>query len=252
MAPADDTMDEIARFSQEVTGNVDRLMADADMQRLSRAWLGELTRRRYTYNFTWLGRPVIQLPQDLLAVQEIIWQVRPDLVIETGIAHGGSLIHSASLLELLGGDRRVVGVDVDIRAHNRSEIERHPLSRRIQLIEGSSTDERIAASVREQARGRRAVLVILDSDHTHAHVLRELELYAPLVTRGSYLIVFDTLIEDLPDELFAGRSWGKGNNPKTAVLRFLETTGRFEVDARIPAKLLLTCAPDGYLRCIDD
>ena len=116
-------MDEIERFAGEVTANVDRLMADADMQALSRAWLAEVTRRRYTYNFTWLGRPVIQLPQDLLAVQELIWQVRPDLIVETGIAHGGSLVHSASLLELLGGDRLVVGVDVDIRPHNRREIE---------------------------------------------------------------------------------------------------------------------------------
>ena len=245
-------MDEIERFSSEVRANVDRLMGDADMQALSRAWLLEVTRHRYTYNFSWLGRPVIQLPQDLIAVQELIWQIRPDLIVETGIAHGGSLVHSASLLEILGGDGLVVGVDVEIRAHNRREIERHPLARRIRLIEGSSTDERVVAQVRAQARGRQAVMVILDSNHTHAHVLRELELYAPLVTRGSYLVVFDTLIEDLPDELFTGRPWGKGNNPKTAVWEFLKTTDRFEIDARMHGKLLLTCAPDGYLRCIGD
>jgi cephalosporin hydroxylase len=245
-------MDEIARFSAEVEANVDRLQADGTLQALSRAWLGAVTRQRYTYNFTWLGRPVIQLPQDLLALQEIIWKVRPDLVVETGVAHGGSLIHSASLLALLGGDRLVVGVDVDIRAHNRREIEAHPLAGRIRLLEGSSTDPGIAAAVREHARGRRAVLVVLDSDHTHAHVRRELELYAPLVTRDSYLVVLDTLIEDLPGELFAGRRWGKGNNPKTAVHEFLRSTGRFEIDARIPARLLLTCAPDGYLRCVGD
>ena len=169
----------------EVRANVDRLLCEADKQALSRAWLTEDTRRRYTYNFSWLGRPVIQLPQDLLAVQELIWQVRPDLIVETGIAHGGSLIHSASLLEILGGDGIVVGVDVDIRAHNRREIEAHPLARRIRLIEGSSTDEAVAAAVREQARGRRAVMVILDSNHTHDHVRKELALYAPLVTRGS-------------------------------------------------------------------
>jgi cephalosporin hydroxylase len=245
-------MDEIVRFSDEVKANVDRLMADADMQARSRAWLAEITRHRYTYNFTWLGRPVIQLPQDLLAVQEVVWQVRPDLIVETGIAHGGSLVHSASLLELLGGEGLVVGIDVDIRAHNREAIEAHPLAKRIHLIEGSSTDSGVAAAVRELARGRRAVLVLLDSDHTHAHVLRELELYAPLVTRGSYLIVFDTLIEDLPAELFAGRRWGKGNNPKTAVWQFLKTTERFTIDDRLAGKLLLTCAPDGYLRCIGD
>jgi cephalosporin hydroxylase len=245
-------VDETERFAEEVRGNIDRLTADADMQALSRAWLAEVTRRRYTYNFSWLGRPVIQLPQDLVAVQELIWQVRPDLVVETGVAHGGSLIHTASLLELLGGDRLVVGVDVEIRPHNRREIERHPLAHRIRLLEGSSTDARVVAAVREHAKGRRAVMVILDSDHTHAHVRRELDLYAPLVTRASYLVVFDTLIEDLPDELFAGRPWGKGNNPKTAVWEFLTTTARFEIDSRIPAKLLLSCAPDGFLRCVGD
>jgi cephalosporin hydroxylase len=245
-------MDEIQRFSDEVKGNVDRLMADGDIEALSRAWLTAITRHKYTYNFTWLGRPVIQLPQDLLAVQEIVWQVRPDLILETGIAHGGSLIHSASLLELLGGDGLVVGVDVDIRAHNRHEIEAHPLAKRIRLIEGSSIDASVAAAVRALAQGRQRVLVMLDSDHTHAHVLRELEVYAPLVTRDSYLIVFDTLIEDLPSELFAGRRWGKGNNPKTAVWQFLETTKRFEIDTRIAGKLLLTCAPDGFLRCVRD
>ena len=245
-------MDELRRFSDEVRANIDRLMADADIQALSRAWLTEITRHKYTYNFGWLGRPVIQLPQDLLAVQEIVWRVKPDLVVETGIAHGGSLIHSASLLELLGGDGLVVGVDVDIRAHNRREIEAHPLAKRIRMIEGSSTDPAVVAAVGELAQGRQSVLVMLDSDHTHAHVLRELELYAPLVTRGSYLVVFDTLIEDLPDELFTGRRWGKGNNPKTAVWQFLATTDRFEIDALIAGKLLLTCAPDGYLRCVRD
>jgi cephalosporin hydroxylase len=245
-------MDELRRFSDEVRANIDRLMADADIQALSRAWLTEITRHKYTYNFGWLGRPVIQLPQDLLAVQEIVWRVKPDLVVETGIAHGGSLIHSASLLELLGGDGLVIGVDVDIRAHNRREIEAHPLAKRIRMIEGSSTDPSVVAAVSELARGRPSVLVMLDSDHTHAHVLRELQLYAPLVTRGSYLVVFDTLIEDLPDELFTGRRWGKGNNPKTAVWQFLATTDRFEIDARIAGKLLLTCAPDGYLRCTRD
>jgi cephalosporin hydroxylase len=245
-------MDELEQFSAEVSANVDRLMADADIQARSRAWLSEITRHRYTYNFSWLGRPVIQLPQDLIAVQELIWQIRPDLIVETGIAHGGSLIYSASLLEILGGDGLVVGVDVEIRAHNRREIERHPLARRIRLIEGSSTDAAVATAVREHARGRRAVMVMLDSDHAHAHVLKELQLYAPLVTRGSYLVVFDTIIEDLPDELFAGRPWGKGNNPKTAVWEFLKTTHRFEIDARIHGKLLLTCAPDGYLRCTGD
>lgn len=245
-------MDEIQRFAHDVRTNVERLMADGDVQGRARSWLSDLTRLRYVYNFSWLGRPVIQLPQDLLAVQELIWGIRPDFILETGIAHGGSLIHSASLLELLGGDGLVVGVDIDIRAHNRREIEAHPLARRIRLIEGSSTDATVAAAVRQLARGRKAVMVMLDSDHTHAHVRRELELYAPLVTRNSYLIVFDTVIEDLTDDLFPDRRWGKGNNPKTAVREFLKTTDRFVIDDRIAGKLLLTCAPDGYLRCVGD
>jgi cephalosporin hydroxylase len=209
-------MDEIERFSSEVRANVDRLLGDADMQALSRAWLSEVTRRRYTYNFSWLGRPVIQLPQDLLAVQELIWQVRPDLIVETGIAHGGSLIHSASLLEILGGDGIVVGVDVDIRAHNRREIEAHPLARRIRLIEGSSTDEAVAAAVREQARGRRG--------DGHPRLQSH-----PRARAGAYAagratsVVFDTLIEDLPDEL-RGRP-GKGNNSRPR-WEFSKTTDR--------------------------
>lgn len=241
-------MDEIQRFAHDVRTNVERLMADGDVQAKARAWLSDLTRLRYVYNFSWLGRPVIQLPQDLLAVQELIWGIRPDFILETGIAHGGSLIHSASLLELLGGDGLVVGVDIDIRAHNRREIEAHPLARRIRLIEGSSTDATVAAAVRQLARGRKAVMVMLDSDHTHAHVLRELKLYAPLVTRDSYLIVFDTVIEDLTDDLFPDRRWGKGNNPKTAVWEYLRSHPEFQIDKSVEDKLLVTSAPDGFLR----
>jgi cephalosporin hydroxylase len=187
----------------------------------------------------------------MLALQEIVWRVRPDVIVETGIAHGGSLVYSASLLALLGGDGIVVGVDVDIRAHNRRAIEAHPMAARIRMIEGSSVDAAVADAVRAQCRGK-TVLVILDSNHTHAHVLRELQLYGPLVTNGSYLIVLDTLIEDMPAEFFTGRAWGKGNNPKTAVHEFLGTTKRFEVDDAMAAKLLLTTAPGGYLRCVGD
>jgi len=207
---------------------------------------------RYSYNFSWLGRPIIQYPQDIVATQEIIWRVQPDAIIETGIAHGGSLIFYASMLELLGGDGQVLGVDIDIRAHNRAEIERHPLYRRITMLEGSSTDEATARQVRAFARDRRRVMLVLDSNHTHEHVLRELELYAPLVTKDSYLIVFDTVIEDMPDNFFPDRPWGRGNNPRTAVAAYLATSDRFEVDQEIERKLLLTVAPGGYLRCIKD
>lgn len=245
-------MSEPAKFAEEVAFNIEGLKADRDLQALSRVWVREIARHKYAYNFTWLGRPAIQFPQDLMALQEIIWRVRPDLIIETGIAHGGSLIFHASMLELLGGDGLVVGVDVDIRPHNRAEIEKHPLSKRIRMIQGSSVDEATAAQVRALAVGRKSVLVVLDSNHTHAHVLRELQLYSPLVTKGSYLTVFDTLIEDMPADLVQDRPWGPGNNPKTAVREFLKTNKRFVVDKDIEAKLLITVAPDGWLKCIAD
>jgi cephalosporin hydroxylase len=187
-----------------------------------------------------------------MALQEIIWQVKPDLIIETGIAHGGSLIFSASMLELIGGDGEVLGLDIDIRAHNRAEIEKHPLARRISMIEGSSVAPDVAAQVLQRAQGKRQIMVVLDSNHTHDHVKRELELYSPLVTNGSYLVVFDTMIEDLPEDFSIGHSWGKGNNPKTAVWEFLKTSDRFVIDKDIENKLLITPAPDGYLRCVKD
>jgi cephalosporin hydroxylase len=245
-------MNELERFAQEVAANIKGLGEDRDVQALSRIWVREVTRHRYSLNFTWMGRPIIQTPQDMIALQEIMWRTRPDVVIETGIAHGGSLVYHASLLELLGGNGRVVGVDVEIRAHNRAEIEKHPMARRITLIEGSSVDPAVVARVtREIAAGQR-VMVILDSNHTLEHVERELELYSPLVSAGCYLVVFDTLLEDMPADLQGGRPWGPGNGPKTAVHRFLRNNQRFEIDKSIEHKLLITVAPDGYLRCIGD
>lgn len=229
-----------------------RMAADAELQSAAKDLFVRSCDYRYSYNFTWMGRPIIQYPQDMVAMQEIIWAVRPDLIVETGIAHGGSLVYYASLLELLGGDGMVVGVDIDIRPHNREAIEAHPMFRRITMIEGSSVDEAVAARVAEHALGRRCVLVTLDSNHTHEHVLREMQLYSPLVTTGSYLTVFDTVVEDMPAASFPDRPWGPGDNPKTAVWEFLRTDDRFEVDKEIENKLLLTVAPDGYLRRIRD
>ena len=230
---------------------------------------------KYSYNFSWLSRPIIQYPQDMVAMQEIIWSVRPDLIIETGIAHGGSLILSASMLALIdycdaiqkGGTfdpqtshRRVLGIDIDIRAHNRTAIEAHPLAHKIDMIQGSSIAPDITAQVRDRASGYETILVCLDSMHTHEHVLAELEAYAPLVSKESYCVVFDTIIEDLPDDIFPDRPWSKANNPKTAVweyLRRLNQEGRkaadgaplnFEIDKTIENKLLITVAPDGYLK----
>ncbi len=225
---------------------------DSTLQSLSKQWFIHSSRYEYSYHFTWLGRPIIQLPQDMIAIQEIIWQVKPDLIIETGIAHGGSLIFYASMLELLGGDGQVLGIDIDIREHNLVEIEKHPMFKRITMIEGSSIDEEIAKQLYDFAKGKNQILVLLDSMHTHDHVLKEMELYSPLVTKGSYLVVFDTIIEDMPEDFFLDRTWGKGNNPKTAAQEFLKTTDRFIVDKEIENKLLITVAPDGYLRCIKE
>jgi cephalosporin hydroxylase len=245
-------MNPIEVFKEEVRCNIAGLAGDKDVQALSRIWIREIARHRYAYNFTWLGRPVIQFPQDMLAIQELIWSVKPDVVIETGVAHGGSILFSASMLELVGGEGYVIGIDIDIRKHNRAEIEAHPHSKRVRLIEGSSIDEGVVNQVREMVGDGKVVLVILDSNHTHEHVLRELELFSPFVGEGSYLVVYDTLIEDMPADLVGDRPWGPGNNPKTAVWEFLAGSDRFRVDKDLEAKLLITVAPDGYLKCIRD
>ncbi len=223
---------------------------DEELRRLARELFLKTCEYRYSYNFSWLGRPVIQYPQDIVAVQEILWRVRPQLVIETGVAHGGSLMLSASVLEVLGGERKVIGVDVEIRPHNRMAIEQHPLALRIELLEGSSVDPAVVAEVRRRAAAKAPIVVILDSNHTHQHVLRELQAYSSLVGKGSYLIVMDTVVEDMPKRFFSDRPWGPGNSPKTAVREFLKACDRFEVDQEIQQKLLLTVAPDGYLKCI--
>ena len=202
----------------------------------------------WSYQWTWLGLPVIQMPPDILAVQEIIWSTRPQLVIETGVARGGSLVLSATVLEILG-EGRVLGIDVDIRSHNRLALEEHPLSKRIDLIEGSSTDPAVLDEVVRRCHGLTRVMAILDSNHTHDHVLSELRAYAPLVTVGQYLVVADTIVEHIPVQEHRPREWGPGNNPATALAEFLRSESRFEADAALDAKLLLTSTPGGYLRC---
>lgn len=229
-----------------------RMAADDDLKKSALDVFVRSCEYRYSYNFTWMGRPIIQFPQDMIAMQEIIWRVQPDLIIETGIAHGGSLVYYASMLELIGGDGLVLGIDVDIREHNRTAIEAHPMFKRIQMIQGSSIDEAVVEQIALVVRDRKRVLVTLDSNHTHAHVRRELDLYSPFVTQGSYLVVFDTVVEDMPKALFPDRPWGPGDNPKTAVWDFLKHNDRFEIDREIENKLLLTVAPDGYLKCVKD
>jgi cephalosporin hydroxylase len=245
-------MDPIAQFNAEKEAAISKMAKDQKFRTLSRRWLIESIRHRYGYDFTWLGRPIIQYPQDIIAMQEIIWRVKPDLIVETGIAHGGSLIFYASMLELIGGKGRVLGIDVDIRKHNRKEIEKHRMFKRIRMIEGSSIDEDVARRVYAFARKRPVVLVALDSNHTHAHVLKELQLYSPLVKKGSYIVVFDTVAEDLPKWTNFGRPWTRGNNPKTAVCQFLKGNPRFAIEKEISGKLMVTSAPDGYLKCVRD
>jgi cephalosporin hydroxylase len=239
-------------FEKENKKNIQDMRNDAELTGLTKKWFDLSSKYQYSYHFSWLGRPIIQYPQDILAMQELIWQVKPDLIIETGIAHGGSLVFFASMLELIGGSGKVLGIDIDIRSHNRVEIEKHPMFKRITMLEGSSTDPDIINKVHAFAKGKKKILVVLDSLHTHDHVARELDIYSPLVSKGSYLVVFDTVIEDMPDNSFPDRPWGKGNNSKTAVWEFLKKNNRFIIDRDIENKLLITVAPDGYLKCIKD
>lgn len=221
---------------------------DEQLKKGTAAFIEEMARTNYVSNFSWLGRPVIQIPQDLFAIQEIIWKIRPDFIIETGVARGGSLIFYASMLELIGKGK-VIGIEIDLREHNRLEIEQHPLYHRTVLIEGSSVSQNAVDQVREITTGAKSVLVSLDSNHTHDHVLKELELYTPFVSVGSYCVVFDTVVEDLARKFpMVDRPWGPGNNPKTAVWEFLKTNDRFVIDKDIETKILITAAPDGYLR----
>lgn len=241
--------DAIKKFEHEKKKSIARMSRDSSLKNMGMKFLEETVQHQYSYHFTWLGRPIIQYPQDIVAMQEIIWKVQPDLVIETGVAHGGSLIFYASLLELIGKGK-VLGVDIEIREHNKREIERHPMHTRILMIEGSSTDEAVMKKVSTIVRKHKKILVCLDSLHTHDHVLKELKLYSPFVTRGSYIVVFDTGIEYMTKGFFKNKPWDKGNNPKTAVDEFLQHTKEFVVDSAISDKLLLTVAPGGYLRRI--
>lgn len=243
-------MDPIKQFNKERTERIASYANNKPLQASARGFLRESLHADYSYNFTWMGRPVFQYPQDLVALQEIIWAVQPDLIIEIGIAHGGSLVFHASMLELLGGDRFVLGIDVDIRAHNRAKIEQHPMFRRIRMIEGSSIDESIVQQAHDAAVGCRSVMICLDSNHTHDHVLAELNFYASLVSVGSYVVVFDGIVEQMPASFSADRLWGPGDNPLTAVRAFLRDHDDFVVDEEIEAKLQITAAPSGYLRRI--
>lgn len=246
---------EIEKFNQEKSERLIDNSKNEELTSSANAFMKSSTEPKYSYNFSWLGRPIIQYPQDIIAMQELIWSIQPDLIIETGIAHGGSLIFSASMLELnaaCGGpqEAEVLAVDIDIRQHNRDEIESHPMFKRISMIEGSSIAPEIIEQIKARAVNKKRILVCLDSNHTHDHVLAELEAYAPLTSVGSYCVVFDTIIEDLPESMFPDRPWAPKDNPKTAVWEYLKTHPEFEVDKQIDNKLLISVAPDGYLKRI--
>jgi cephalosporin hydroxylase len=242
----------MTEFEKKNMEEIAAMAKNDSLQKTARKLFNEANAHGYSYHFTWMGRPIIQYPQDIQAIQELIWKVKPDLVIETGVAHGGSLVLSASILELIGGEGEVVGIDIDIREHNRKAIEEHPMFKRITLLEGSSISDNIAKQVREIAKNKKRIMVFLDSNHAHDHVLSEMEIYSPLVTKDSYLVVFDTVVEDLPENSFPDRPWDKGSNPKTAVWEFLKTSNRFEIDKDFENKLLITVAPDGFLKCLND
>jgi cephalosporin hydroxylase len=253
------------QFAQERLQRLEEYSDDARLKSLAHDWVFHSMQQKYLYNFDWLGRPIIQYPEDMVAIQELIWKVKPTLVIETGIAHGGSLVLSASMLAMLDyceaveagtsldprkSRRRVVGIDIDIRSHNRSAIEEHPLSGLISMVEGSSVDQHVIDEVHQLAAGHETVMVFMDSNHTHEHVLGELNAYAHLVTKGSYCVVFDTFVEDMPPKYFPDRPWDKGDSPKTAVREYLKLHSEFEIDKSIDNKLLISVAPDGYLHRI--
>jgi cephalosporin hydroxylase len=256
-------MKKIKSFAQERTENVSQMNKDDNINTLGLSFLRDSADFKYSYNFDWLSRPIIQYPQDIVATQEIIWKVKPDLIIETGIAHGGSLVLSASILALLDYSdaleagslldpklptRKVIGVDIDIREHNLEALNEHPMRNRMELIEGSSIDPDIINRVHEFAKDYKCILVFLDSNHTHDHVLSELHAYSQLVSKGSYCVVFDSVIEDLPNDSSGNRNWGAGNNPKTAIWEFLKNNTDYKIDKDIEDKLLITVAPDGYLK----
>lgn len=239
----------IQQFKEECNARVNANSSNNELKKAASDFNTESNKAQYSYNFLWMGRPVIQYPQDITAMQEIIWEIKPDLIIETGIAHGGSLILYASLLELIGKGE-VLGVDIDIRSHNMTEIEAHSMFKRINMIEGSAIDMEIINKVKAIAAGKETVLVVLDSNHTHQHVLEELKAYAPLVSINSYIIVFDTIVENLPSDYLPGlkRPWDIGNNPMTAVDEFLRDNNNFEIDYAIDNKILISVAPRGYLK----
>lgn len=244
----DDTKD----FEMQCEKEIQAMVNDKELRKKSFDYLNLTAEYNYSYHFKWMGMPIIQCPQDVVAMQELVFDIKPDFIIETGVARGGSIVFYASMLELLNIKGKVISIDIDIREHNRRRIEGHPMYKNICLVEGSSIDSGVIAKVDEiiKENNLKKGLVVLDSLHTHTHVLEELRLYSKYVEKGSYLVVFDTVVEYLTEKNIGDRPWGKGDNPKTAVDEFLKENDRFVVDEHIESKLLITNCPSGYLKCV--
>lgn len=225
------------------------LEQDNEVQQLAIDLITKSDQHFHAYQWNWLGLPIIQMTEDVMAAQELIWKVKPDVIVETGIAWGGSMVLYASMLELIGKGE-VIGIDLVLPQSNIDKIMAYPFSKRISMIQGSSIDQSIVDQVKAKIKPGQTVMLMLDSNHTHAHVLDELKMYSPLVTKDSYIIVSDTIVEDIPPQAHRPRPWGPGDNPKTAVNEFLKTTDRFELDAYYNAKILMTFDKGGYLRCV--
>jgi cephalosporin hydroxylase len=242
-------MNQIELFETECREEIRRTNSDEMFMKNSRDWFEQSLKYKYSYHFTWMGIPIIQYPQDIMAMQELIFRVKPDMIVETGVAHGGSIVFYASMLQLLGGGK-VVGVDVDIRSHNRERLESHPMRPYITLLEGSSTDDDIVRRVKSLSDGAKNTMIVLDSMHTGVPVLDELRIYSQFVRKGGYIVVCDTFVENMPVGFYPDRPWDVGNNPMTAVRAFLKENARFEIDDTFERKTIFTCAPNGFLRCI--
>ena len=258
-------MNELDKFYAERRIRVCNYENDPELRKSANKWIEKSMTKDYVYNFDWLGRPIIQFPEDIVGIQELIWKIKPDTIIETGVAHGGSLVLSASILAMLDlceaissgqtydpklTNRRVLGIDIEIRQHNKELIEAHPLFNYITLIEGSSTTPEVISRVETATKTSNKNLVLLDSNHTHDHVLKELEAYSSFVTLGSYCVVFDTFVEIMPRGFFPNRPWDVGDNPMTAVKDFLNKNRDFVVDNEIDTKLQITVAKSGFLKRI--
>lgn len=243
------TREEFSRIQRDAAVGMAR---DQDLLHAARDVLARADSHRWLHQNTWMGEPVLNLPQDMFALQDIIWRTRPEFIIEIGVAWGGGMLFHSTLLEVLGGGK-VIGVDIFIPPDLRERLASHAtLSRRIELIEGSSIAPETVERVRSIVGASRRTLVVLDSHHTHDHVLAELRAYAPLVGRGCYLVAGDTIVEHIAAPAHRPRPWGPGNNPATAVKAFLSECPRFAVDQDLERRLLLSCHPGGYLVAAGD